>query len=39
VLMDEGREVGRITGYIGEFAFWGLLTPMITRLNATATRN
>ena len=25
VLLDKGREVGRITGYIGEEAFWGLL--------------
>jgi hypothetical protein len=39
VLLHEGREVGRITGYIGEFAFWGLLTPMIARLNAAATHD
>lgn len=32
VLMDEGREVGRITGYIGEDAFWGLLGQMVGRL-------
>lgn len=32
VLMEEGREIGRITGYIGEDAFWGLLTMMIGKL-------
>jgi hypothetical protein len=32
VLMDEGREVGRITGYLGEDAFWGLLGQMVGRL-------
>lgn len=29
VLFDEGREVGRITGYIGEYQFWGLLDGMV----------
>jgi hypothetical protein len=33
VLMAEGREIGRITGYIGDDAFWGLLTPMMIRLD------
>lgn len=32
VLMDEGREIGRITGYIGEDAFWGLLGKMVGRI-------
>ena len=29
VLLDEGREVGRITGYGGDDAFWGLLGRML----------
>lgn len=29
VLLDEGREVGRITGYGGDDAFWGLLGKML----------
>ncbi|MBN8914128.1 MAG: thioredoxin fold domain-containing protein [Rhizobiales bacterium] len=28
VLVDEGREVGRITGYASDEAFWGLLGSM-----------
>lgn len=34
VLMENGREIGRITGYTGDYAFWALLTPMIDRLGA-----
>jgi len=29
VLIDRGREIGRITGYIGDDAFWGLLGKML----------
>lgn len=29
VLMHEGREWGRITGYLGDDAFWGLASKMI----------
>ena len=29
VLFDEGREIGRITGYLGDDAFWGLLGKML----------
>lgn len=32
VILDEGREIGRITGYIGEYAFWGLLSDMVAKL-------
>ena len=32
VLLDDGREVGRITGYIGEYQFWGLLDGMVGAL-------
>lgn len=34
VLMDEGREVGRITGYMNDAMFWGLLGKMVERLDA-----
>lgn len=34
VLIDDGAEIGRITGYIGEFQFWGLLQRMIAGLHA-----
>jgi hypothetical protein len=34
VLMDDGREVGRIVGYPGEDLFWGLLGEMFARLPA-----
>lgn len=29
VLLENGREVGRITGYQGDDAFWGLLGKML----------
>ncbi len=32
VLMDGGREIGRITGYGGEDAFWSLLTVLAGKL-------
>jgi hypothetical protein len=32
VLADQGREVGRITGYMSEDFFWGLLTDMLARI-------
>lgn len=42
VLMDNGREVGRITGYMDDHSFWGLLTPLMAKLDTlsrpTATR-
>lgn len=34
VLVDRGREVGRIVGYPGEDFFWGLLGELIERLDA-----
>ena len=36
VLVDKGREVGRIRGYPGEDNFWGLLGVLIKRLDANA---
>jgi thioredoxin-related protein len=32
VLMDEGREIGRIRGYPGEDFYWGLLGDLIGRI-------
>jgi len=36
VLMDNGREVGRITGYMDEAMFWGLLAGLVGKLDAAA---
>lgn len=32
VLVDGGKEVGRITGYIDNGMFWGMLSPLMQRL-------
>ncbi|MBN9583260.1 MAG: thioredoxin family protein [Afipia sp.] len=32
VVVDDGREVGRITGYSNDEAFWGLLTALAAKL-------
>jgi hypothetical protein len=37
VLVDNGREIGRIRGYPGEDHFWGLLGVLIKKLNANGT--
>jgi hypothetical protein len=37
VLVDKGREVGRIRGYPGEDHFWGLLGALIRKLDADGT--
>lgn len=34
VLVEEGREIGRITGYPGADFFWGLLAELLARLDA-----
>jgi hypothetical protein len=31
VLMEDGREIGRITGYANEESFWGLLGDILKR--------
>ena len=33
VLVDDGREIGRIRGYPGEDFFWGLLGELVARLD------
>ncbi len=35
VLLDGGREVGRIVGYIGDDAFWGLLGKLLAEVRET----
>lgn len=35
VLVEDGREVGRIPGYAGEEAFWGLLAQLTKKLPRT----
>jgi hypothetical protein len=37
VLVDGGKEIGRIRGYPGEDYFWGLLDVLLVRLNAVGT--
>lgn len=37
VLVDKGREIGRIRGYPGEDHFWGLLGVLIKQLDAFGT--
>ena len=32
VVVDNGREIGRITGYINDDAFWGLLGTFVAKL-------
>jgi thioredoxin-related protein len=34
VVADQGREIGRMTGFISDDAFWGLLGTFVTRLQA-----
>lgn len=36
VLVDRGREIGRIRGYPGEDFFWGLLGALMKKLDASA---
>ena len=37
VLVERGREIGRIRGYPGEDHFWGLLGVLIKKLDAAGT--
>ncbi len=39
VLVDRGREIGRIRGYAGEDHFWGSLSLLIKRLDAAPQHN
>lgn len=38
ILVDQGREIGRIRGYPGEDFFWGHLAQMLERLPSNANR-
>jgi thioredoxin-related protein len=35
VLIDKGREIGRIRGYPGEDSFWGQLSVLVQKLDAS----
>ena len=37
VLVEKGREIGRIRGYPGEDHFWGLLGVLIRKLDSVGT--
>ncbi len=37
VLVDRGKEIGRIRGYPGEDNFWGMLGVLINKLDAIGT--
>jgi len=39
VLVDRGREIGRIRGYPGEDFFWGLLDALLKKLDTSAIAN
>ncbi len=39
VIVDNGQEVGRITGYINDDAFWGLLGVYAARITAALQRS
>lgn len=39
VLIDKGKEIGRIEGYPGEDFFWGLLKSMIDKLPVKTVNN
>jgi thioredoxin-related protein len=39
VLVDRDREIGRIRGYPGEEFFWGLLSELVKKLDASKTGN
>lgn len=38
VVVDRGREVGRITGYIDDAAFWGLLGKLAEKVESPSNR-
>lgn len=33
VLVENGREIGRLTGYINDETFWGMLANLLTKLD------
>ena len=36
ILVEDGREVGRFAGYVGEEAFWQQLNPLLAKLQQPA---
>jgi hypothetical protein len=39
VVVDNGREIGRITGYLNDDAFWGLLAALATKITTSGPGN
>lgn len=39
VVVDQGREIGRITGYISHESFWGLLGALVAKLDPQPSAN
>ncbi|MCK9389880.1 MAG: hypothetical protein M0Q22_16005 [Sulfuritalea sp.] len=39
VVVDNGREIGRITGYVNDDAFWGLLGTFVSRIETPLLEN
>ena len=39
IVVDRGREVGRITGYMDDGVFWGLLDKLAVRIEAQPNRD
>ena len=39
VVVDNGREIGRITGHVGDDAFWGLLSTFVSKIETPRLEN
>jgi len=39
VAIEDGREIGRIVGYMGDFFFWEQLDGLIKKIPSTSTQN
>lgn len=39
VVVDNGREIGRITGYVNDDAFWGLLSTIVSKMETPRHEN
>jgi hypothetical protein len=35
ILMEDGREIGRIIGYMDDHSFWGLLAPLMAKIESS----
>ena len=39
ILLEDGREIGRITGYLDNAMFWGLLGVLLNKLDQTSAKD